>query len=212
MGAKRSGGLPRPRRRRSPSNIWPSSLKSTAESVAANGLVIPTKEALARFYAEYLPGLKPKTQERYRGSLRRFEPYVGHLHLDQITKTVLADYVSARRAQGVTGATIRRDLATLSSVCSFAQAVDMVEINPVKAFSKRPHPRGQAEDQLSHGRPDRSSDHSGAQSNEAADPLPRSDRHANERGDLYGVVAGRSGPPRGAAHEDEDLGASEPCR
>ena len=95
------------------------------------------KEALARFYAEYLPGLKPKTQERYRGSLRRFEPYVGHLHLDQITKTVLADYVSARRAQGVTGATIRRDLATLSSVCSFAQAVDMVEINPVKAFSKR---------------------------------------------------------------------------
>ncbi len=93
--------------------------------------------ALARFYVEYLPGLKPKTQERYRGSLRRFEPYVGHLHLDQITKTVLADYVSARRAQGVTGATIRRDLATLSSLCSFAQAVDMIEINPVKAFSKR---------------------------------------------------------------------------
>ena len=94
-------------------------------------------DALARFHVEYLPSLKPKTQERYRGSLRRFESYLSHLYLDQITKSVLADYVSARRVQGVTGATIRRDLATLSSLCSFAQAVDMIEINPVKTFSKR---------------------------------------------------------------------------
>ena len=93
--------------------------------------------ALARFHAEHLPTLKPKTQERYRSSFRRFEPIFGKLHLDEITKGVLADYVSVRRAQGVTGATIRRDLATLSSLCSFAQAVDMIEQHPVKAFSKR---------------------------------------------------------------------------
>ena len=59
------------------------------------------------------------------------------LYLDQITKTLLADFVSKRQAQGVTGATTRRDLTMPSSLCSFAQAVDMIEQHPVTAFSKR---------------------------------------------------------------------------
>ena len=38
---------------------------------------------------------------------------------------------------GVKGATVRRDLATLSCLCSCAVAWDYIEVNPVKQFSKR---------------------------------------------------------------------------
>jgi integrase len=95
------------------------------------------KEALARFELEYLPTLKPGTQSRYRSSFRQLAPFIGDLHLDEITKGVLAEYVSARRSTGTSGSTIRRDLATLSAVCSFAVAIDMIEDNPVRKFSRR---------------------------------------------------------------------------
>src|SRR4051794_10255563 len=38
---------------------------------------------------------------------------------------------------GTKGATIRRDLATLSCLCSCAVAWDYIDANPVKQFSKR---------------------------------------------------------------------------
>lgn len=95
------------------------------------------KEALTRYYAEQLPHLKPATQSRYITSFRQLAPLLDGLFLDQITKSVLADYVAARRRAGVTGSTIRRDLGALSSVCSFASAADMIEVHPVKQFSKR---------------------------------------------------------------------------
>lgn len=95
------------------------------------------KEALARFYAEQLPNLKPATQSRYIASIRQLAPALNGLFLDQIAKGVLADYVAARRRAGVAASTIRRDLGALSSVCSFASAADMIEVHPVKQFSKR---------------------------------------------------------------------------
>ncbi len=95
------------------------------------------QEALERFHSEYLPTLKPATQDRYRTSFKQLAPFFGSLHLDEITKGRLADYVSARRREGVTGATIRRDLSALSSLCSFAIALDMIEVHPVKQFSRR---------------------------------------------------------------------------
>lgn len=94
-------------------------------------------EALERFHAEYLPTLKPATQDRYRTSLKQLDPHFGGLYLDEINKTRLADYVTARRKEGTTGATIRRDLSTLSVLCSFAVALDLIEVNPVKQFAKR---------------------------------------------------------------------------
>jgi integrase/recombinase XerD len=95
------------------------------------------QEALEKFQAEYLPSLKSATQTRYNISLKQLAPFFGSLYLDEITKTRLGNYVSARRKAGVTGATIRRDLATLSSLCSFALALDMIELHPVKQFSRR---------------------------------------------------------------------------
>jgi integrase/recombinase XerD len=95
------------------------------------------KEALERFCAEYLPTLKPATQGRYRSSFKNLGTHIDRLYLDEITKGRLADYVTARRKAKVTGATIRRDLAALSVLCSFAVAIDLIETHPLKAFSKR---------------------------------------------------------------------------
>jgi integrase/recombinase XerD len=61
----------------------------------------------------------------------------GSLYLDEITRGRLADYASCRMKAGVKGATVRRDLATLSCLCSCAVAWDYIDANPVKQFSKR---------------------------------------------------------------------------
>ena len=95
------------------------------------------KETLERFAGEYVPMLKARTQERYRTSFRQLADSFGGLYLDEITRARLADYATARLKTGVKGATVRRDLATLSCICSCAVSWDYLEVNPVKQFSKR---------------------------------------------------------------------------
>jgi integrase/recombinase XerD len=95
------------------------------------------KEALERFSHDYLPTLKPRTQERYRTSFRQLNAVFGSLYLDEITRGRLADYASNRMKAGTKGATVRRDLATLSCLCSCAVSWDFADANPVKQFSKR---------------------------------------------------------------------------
>lgn len=95
------------------------------------------QEALERFSQDYLPSLKVRTQERYRTTFRQLEPTFGSIFLDEITRGRLADYASARMKTGTTGATVRRDLATLSCLCSCAVNWDYIDANPVKQFSKR---------------------------------------------------------------------------
>ena len=95
------------------------------------------KEALERFTNDYLPTLKPRTQERYRTSFRQLNAVFGNLYLDEITRGRLADYASDRMKAGIKGATVRRDLATLSCLCSCAVSWDYIDTNPVKQFSKR---------------------------------------------------------------------------
>jgi integrase len=94
-------------------------------------------EALERFTYEYLPTLKSRTQERYRTSFRQLNTAFGTLYLAEITRARLADYASDRMKAGTKGATVRRDLATLSWLCSCAVSWDFIDVNPVKQFSKR---------------------------------------------------------------------------
>jgi hypothetical protein len=84
------------------------------------------REALKRFTYDYLPTLKPRTQERYRTSFRQLHPVFGTLYLDEITRARLADYASDRMKAGAKGATVRRDLATLSCLCSCAVSWDFI--------------------------------------------------------------------------------------
>jgi integrase len=95
------------------------------------------REALERFWAEYMPNLKPTSQRRYRASFRQLDGAFGELYLDDITRGRLADYASGRLKAGFKGATVRRDLAALSSLCSSAVGWDWIEVNPVRQFGKR---------------------------------------------------------------------------
>ena len=81
--------------------------------------------------------MKPRTEERYRTSFRRLDTIFDDLYLDEIGRTRLADYASDRMKAGVKGATVRRDLATLSWLCSCAIARDHIDTNPVRKFSER---------------------------------------------------------------------------
>jgi integrase len=84
-----------------------------------------------------MPTLKPASQRRYRTSFRQLAGTFGGLHLDEITRGRLADYAAARMRAGAKGATVRRDLATLSCLCSCAIAWDYLDANPVRQFGKR---------------------------------------------------------------------------
>jgi integrase/recombinase XerD len=95
------------------------------------------KEALERFFADYMPSLKPRTQSRYRTTFRKLAVPFGDLYLDEITRGRLADYATQRLKDGVIGATVRRDLATLSILCSCAVSWDWLDANPVRQFNKR---------------------------------------------------------------------------
>lgn len=60
------------------------------------------------------------TAQRYAVSLGQLEEWLKPLYVDEIDKETIATIVRERRAQGVTTATIRRDLTALSSVIEFA--------------------------------------------------------------------------------------------
>lgn len=73
------------------------------------------------------------TAKRYAVSLRQLEPFLLGKHMDGIDKDLVKAFVDARRAKGVSTATIRRDLTAGSSVLEFIEADD----NPFLARLKR---------------------------------------------------------------------------
>ena len=95
------------------------------------------REAMERFLVEHCATLKPGARVRYISSAKALHPHFKELYLDQIGRGQLADFIGSRRGTGVTTATIRRDLACLSSMMSCACDWDWIDINPIKAFSKR---------------------------------------------------------------------------
>ena len=94
-------------------------------------------EAMGEFVAQHLPSLKPSARRRYGVSIDRLTPRLGGLYLDQITTTKLREFVAYRRREGVMDATIRRDLACLSSMFTLAVSEGWADANPVKNMDKR---------------------------------------------------------------------------
>ena len=92
-------------------------------------------EAVERFFAE--ASIKPRTKATYQSNDRACRPTLGSLRLADINRRALADHISARKQAGVTDATIRRDLAFLSSLFSMAMRWEWVDTNPVTAVGKR---------------------------------------------------------------------------
>lgn len=96
-------------------------------------------EAALRFIDHYLPKLKPNAADRYLQSMRMIQPYMEGVLLKDINKKKIAEIVEGRKRQPrkITDATIRRDLAYLSSLLSCAVEWDWLDVNPVKSYSKR---------------------------------------------------------------------------
>lgn len=103
---------------------------------------VPSKtlsEAMVRYNEEYLPTLKPNSQRRYIASQRCVVRHEG-LHpllLKDVNKARLSEYIAARKREGVHTATIRRDLAFLSSVYERCNDWGWFEGNPIRTYNKR---------------------------------------------------------------------------
>ena len=92
-------------------------------------------EAVERFFGE--TSIKARTKASYRSNDKACRPTLGSLRLAEINRRALADHITARKQSGVTDATIRRDLAFLSSLFSAAIRWEWLDTNPVTAVSKR---------------------------------------------------------------------------
>lgn len=95
-----------------------------------------------RFILEYLPTLKPSSAKRYGVSLKNLNEHMGEKMLSDITRSVMSEFETARRSEGVSPATVRRDLACLSSMFTSAIDWEWVEVNPVPGFMNARKRRG----------------------------------------------------------------------
>ena len=93
------------------------------------------EEAVERFFSE--ASVKPGTRVAYRCCDTAIRPLVRGRYLDEIDRRVLADFISTRKQAGITDATIRRNLAFLSSLCTMAVRWGWIDTNPVTALNKR---------------------------------------------------------------------------
>jgi hypothetical protein len=96
-------------------------------------------EVEERFIREHLPTLKPSAALRYGVSLKNLAEHFGGKTLVQITSAELSSVETARRADGVTPATIRRDFAFLSSILRSAIEWEWLDdgANPVPPYLHR---------------------------------------------------------------------------
>ena len=99
------------------------------------------KRTFVEVVASWAPWLEasvgPKTVQRYACSIGQWAAWLdGQALADVMRVRFLADVVRARRALGITNATIRRDLVALSSIANFAIGQGWLEFNPVLPVMK----------------------------------------------------------------------------
>jgi integrase len=105
---------------------------------ASRGETLPRHlltEAMDRFFEE--SSLEAGTIGTYRYTSRVVSQLLGHLHLDEINRRSLAEYVATRKRTAVTDATIRRDLAFLGSIFTAAIRWGWADTSPVTNFNKK---------------------------------------------------------------------------
>ena len=105
-------------------------------------------DAAERFAREHFQTLKPASAKRYVVSMEHLLEAFDGLPLDAITSANLSALEQKRRADRVSGSSIRRDLACLSVIFSCAEEWEWVKHNPVKPFL-----RGRAKRGLTEGEP-----------------------------------------------------------
>lgn len=81
--------------------------------------------------------LAPKTVQRYLVSLTHVRTWLDGKQLHEIDAALLRDLVKGRQRQGVTNATIRRDLTAISSVLAHAVEEGWIDDNAAAGFNRR---------------------------------------------------------------------------
>lgn len=100
------------------------------------------QDATDRFIERHLPTLKQTAATRYGVSLINLARTFQGIALHEIGTALLSDFENTRRKEGVKPATIRRDLACLSSLMSDAIEWEWIDANPVPAYMRRGRRRG----------------------------------------------------------------------
>lgn len=91
-------------------------------------------EAAVEFGKQHFDNLKPRSAEQYLVSIANLLTDFTGVYLDDIGSARLSGFELRRRREGVTGSTIRRDLACLSVIMTLAEQWEWVARNPVKPF------------------------------------------------------------------------------
>ena len=108
-------------------------VKSGASPVLTTSATEMTFEDAVRvFETDFLPTIKPKAATRYRVSSKALMRSFAGLSVAAITTSNLLQFISVRRQDGVQGATIRRDLACLSSILHQVKPRGWLRKNPLR--------------------------------------------------------------------------------
>ena len=91
----------------------------------------------------HLPILKPRTRANYQGHIHVLKAHFADRYIDEVRKTHIAEFVAQKKRDGLKPPTIRRYLATLSSLFTFAERSGWVNQNPLARFDKRSLPEAQ---------------------------------------------------------------------
>ena len=115
-------------------------LRKQIEGEARFGVTEPrTFAAAAESWTQHgTRDLSAKTVKRYLTSLKQVWSVLGAVHVHTIDVPKLRDLVKARRQQGATTATIRRDLTAISQVLKHAADEEWMEdVNPTLALRSK---------------------------------------------------------------------------
>lgn len=94
------------------------------------------------FQREHGPTIRPSTLRRYGVSIDWLDEFFSGRLLLSLRSADLKDFETHRRSRGASAPTVRRDLAALSSVFSFAMEKGWADTNPVIPFLKQRTKRG----------------------------------------------------------------------
>lgn len=95
------------------------------------------KAAVLHYVEDVMPAaVAAKTGKRYLVSFRQVEPHLEQYFLDQIGPRQIGALIFARRREGVTNATINRDLTAISRVMAAGLGKGANEHNPAKDYDR----------------------------------------------------------------------------
>ena len=114
-------------------------LRSQVEDEVRHGIVAPHlwQDAVIAWNDVAIGLVAHETHKRYLVSLNQCRAWLDDKLVHQIDLACLRELMKARRGQGVTNATIRRDLTAISSVLANAQDEGWVEINHAQAINRK---------------------------------------------------------------------------